>query len=179
VLNCAYIKLLESVNKNDSLAKQGDFSLLKDTHLSLCGHKALSSEWNTYGVASLIRACGGHGYNSFSGLTSIFKTDFPSMILEGENSVLFLQISRDLIKCLKNVQKGKAGKLVGARAYFSRVGEKFNLPATKADFREPSKLLELFMHSCIKNTEVVSARLAKEIEAGADPKSVMNYKLGS
>ena len=37
----------------------------------------------------------------------------------------------------------------------------------------------MFMHSCIKNTELVSARLSAEVEAGADPKSVMNYKLGS
>ena len=179
ILNCAYIKLLDSVNKNDALAKVGDFSLLKDTHLNLCGHKALSSEWNTYGVVTLIRACGGHGYNNFSGLPGIFKTDFPSMILEGENSILFLQISRDLLKCLKKVKKGKVSKLIGARAYFKRVGDEFDLPKTKEDFKDPSKLMEMFMYSCIKNTELILERLSKEIAAGADPKSVMNYKLGS
>ena len=77
------------------------------------------------------------------------------------------------------MKKGKLDKLVGARAYFSRLGGEFDLPKTKEDFKEPSKLLEMFMHSCIKNTELVSARLSAEVEAGADPKSVMNYKLGS
>jgi acyl-CoA oxidase len=74
---------------------------LQDLHIMLCAHKAYFTEWATFGIIQLIRACGGHGFSHFSGLPSLLFTQFPDMILEGENSVLFLQISRGLLNGMR------------------------------------------------------------------------------
>ena len=50
----------------------------------LCAHKAYFTEWATYGIIQLIRACGGHGFSHFSGLPVMLFQQFPDMILEGE-----------------------------------------------------------------------------------------------
>lgn len=180
VLNSAFITLIDEVDDNDKRARKGDFTRLKTIHLDLCGHKVLSSEWNTYGVQNLIRACGGHGYNMYSGLPLMFKKDFPSMILEGENSVLCLQISRDLLKCYKKMKKGKTDFLVGARAYFKRDLSDFDLPETKADFCDLNKILDLFKHSTLKNTAILYEALTNDVATGGgDMKDLMNNKYGS
>lgn len=90
IMNCAYQRLLDMVNENDERVGNDDFSLMKNTHLDLCGHKACFSEWDTYGSMELMRACGGHGYSAYAGILGSVKNSFPAMILEGENSILFL-----------------------------------------------------------------------------------------
>ena len=90
VMNAAFHSLEKKIAENDNRVASEDFSLLKEAHLDLCTHKAFFSEWLNYGYIETMRACGGHGFSILSGVANMLVDDFPYMILEGENSVLFL-----------------------------------------------------------------------------------------
>lgn len=89
-MNSAFIQVMGDIKENDRRVSNHDFSMLKDIHIDLCTHKAFFSEWENYGLVEIIRACGGHGYNIYSGLPNQFMEEFPSMLYEGENSILLL-----------------------------------------------------------------------------------------
>ena len=71
------------------------------------------SEWSSKRIEELIKCCGGHGYSNYSGLPTQFTENFPNQILEGENSVLLLQVTRYLVKSLARVQAQKVSKVNG------------------------------------------------------------------
>jgi len=102
-MNSAYLRLYQKVGENNEKVSKEDFSTLKEVHLDLCTHKAFFSEWVIYGYIETMRACGGHGFSMFAGIANMLIDDFPNMILEGENSVLFLQVAKDLLGILREV----------------------------------------------------------------------------
>jgi acyl-CoA oxidase len=51
----------------------GDFSLLADVHASSSGLKSLTTTMATSGIEDCRRACGGHGFSSFSGLPLLLQ----------------------------------------------------------------------------------------------------------
>jgi len=176
-MNAAYIYLLNAVKDNDRRVNAGDFSLMKDTHIDLCGHKAWYTEWLNYGAIEMMRACGGHGYSVYGGIAQMFSDDFPTMILEGENSVLFLQIARNLLKVAQQAQSGNVPE--GKMRYFTESPDEIQLPLAKDDLSNPEKLMNAFKHSCILNTMTIRIKMMDELSSGLDPKAIWDYKIGS
>jgi len=105
-MNSAFLRLNQKADENDERVSKDDFSMLKEVHLDLCTHKAFFTEWVNYGYIETMRACGGHGFSIFAGISNMLVDDFPNMILEGENSVLFLQVAKDLLGILRKVSSG-------------------------------------------------------------------------
>lgn len=101
------------IQKNNELSRKDDYSELQSTHVMLCSFKTLFTYWQSDAIANLIKACGGHGYSHYSGLPHILVEEFPNQILEGENSVLLLQVSRYLVKCWFRLQKSNSKKIQG------------------------------------------------------------------
>lgn len=50
---------------------------------------------------------GGHGFSMYSGLPGIISELSPTPTYEGENTILYLQVARFLIKSLGWIAKGK------------------------------------------------------------------------
>lgn len=103
---------------NNSLAQKDDYSELQNTHVSLCCLKATFSLWTFQGLSNLIKACGGHGFSMFSGIPSIMVENFPHQIVEGENTVLLLQVSRHLLKLLSWAKKGEIESKINVKGQF-------------------------------------------------------------
>ncbi|KAI9712540.1 MAG: hypothetical protein M1812_006849 [Candelaria pacifica] len=82
--------------------------LLADLHATSCGLKALSSTIAAEGLEVCRRACGGHGYSSFSGIGSWYADYLPTTTWEGDNYMLTQQVSRYLLKSARSVLKGSA-----------------------------------------------------------------------
>ncbi|KAL8711357.1 MAG: hypothetical protein Q9220_004254 [cf. Caloplaca sp. 1 TL-2023] len=82
--------------------------LLADLHATSCGLKALSSTTAAEGLEACRRACGGHGYSSFSGIGSWYADYAPTMTWEGDNFMLSQQVARYLLKSARAVIKGQA-----------------------------------------------------------------------
>lgn len=105
--------IFDQLRLNHQLTQKDDFSQLQNTHIILCICKATFSTWATLAHQNLIKACGGHGFSSYSGLPSIFTEEFPNQIVEGDNSVLLLQVARQLYKSFGSVKKGELDQLTG------------------------------------------------------------------
>ena len=114
--NFGVTELLKQVKHSEELSMKDDFSELKNTHITMCCFKAMMSYWLSEGLSNLIKACGGHGYSYYSGLPQLFVEDFPNQILEGENTVLLLQVARHLTKTWFKLKGDRPVQLSG---YFS------------------------------------------------------------
>lgn len=80
--------------------------LLADLHATSCGLKALASTTAAEGLEVCRRACGGHGYSSFSGIGSWYADYLPTTTWEGDNYMLTQQVARYLLKSARAVLKG-------------------------------------------------------------------------
>jgi acyl-CoA oxidase len=80
--------------------------LLADLHATSCGLKSLASFTAVEGLEMCRRACGGHGYSSFSGIGSWYADYLPTATWEGDNYMLTQQVARYLLKTARSVLKG-------------------------------------------------------------------------
>ncbi|CAJ2513722.1 Uu.00g018410.m01.CDS01 [Anthostomella pinea] len=80
--------------------------LLADLHATSCGLKSLASFTAVEGLEVCRRACGGHGYSSFSGIGPWYADYLPTATWEGDNYMLTQQVARYLLKSARSVLKG-------------------------------------------------------------------------
>lgn len=69
-------------------------------HAISSGLKAFCSEMAAKGIETCRLACGGHGFLLISGLPRLYATTVAACTYEGENTVMYLQAARYLLKCL-------------------------------------------------------------------------------
>lgn len=58
---------------------------MADLHATSCGLKSLASTTALDGLEAARRACGGHGYSSFSGIGPFYADYLPNITWEGDN----------------------------------------------------------------------------------------------
>lgn len=63
-------------------------------HAQSCALKAFLSDVSTADIETCRRACGGHGFLLASGIAPKLCVHTPSVTVEGENTVLYLQVAR-------------------------------------------------------------------------------------
>ena len=115
--------------------KKGNFARMDPNHHILSGFKSLFSAQGMLDVEEARRTCGGAGYQSNSGFTSLFAAVSPIPTYEGDNTVMMGQASRYLIKQIKKASEGK--KLQFPFTYLSKMGETLaakNQARTEEDF---------------------------------------------
>ncbi|KAF9970886.1 hypothetical protein BGZ73_006266 [Actinomortierella ambigua] len=135
---------------------KGDFSLLADVHASSSGLKSLTTTMAAAAIEECRRACGGHGFSSFSGLPLLFQDYVPNVTWEGDNYMITQQTGRYLFKSFRDlVAKRSKGKVSAAAvnnptlAYLNTYLENPNLkcPAqTASDFLNPEIQLAAYGH---------------------------------
>ncbi|KAF6031640.1 ACOX1 [Bugula neritina] len=108
-LQSAYNDILASVGN-------GDMSRLSELHCLTSGLKAYS-DISSHHIEVCRRSCGGHGYSHASGIPDIYQQNVINCTVEGESTVLYLQVGRSLVKFLKKADSGE--KLPPALAFLS------------------------------------------------------------
>jgi len=88
---------------NGAVTEQSGINLLADLHATSCGLKALASSIAAEGLETCRRACGGHGYSSFSGIGPWYADYLPLRTFDGENDILGQQVARYLLKSARQV----------------------------------------------------------------------------
>jgi len=89
----------------------GNFSLLADVHASSSGLKSLTTTMAAAAIEECRRACGGHGFSSFSGLPLMLQDYSPNVTWEGDNYMITQQTGRYLFKSFRElVAKRASGK---------------------------------------------------------------------
>ena len=124
----SYFKIEKLVEKSDFEVKSNDFKSLQEIHVMLSGAKAFYTWGCLSGLKVCLESCGGHGYSQYSGIPNIIEMTAPNTILEGENTVMALQVGKFLVKCVKQIQEGKSEKVNGYCQYLKNEEEliKFN-----------------------------------------------------
>ncbi|XP_068216006.1 peroxisomal acyl-coenzyme A oxidase 1-like [Palaemon carinicauda] len=86
--------------------EEGDMSLLPELHALSSGIKALGASDASSGIEICRLACGGHGYMASSNLPRLYTGTTCAITYEGENTVLWLQVARYLVKSYRAAKKG-------------------------------------------------------------------------
>ena len=81
-----------------NVSEKDDESLMKETHNCLCLTKAFNSEISNRDLEICRLACGGHGFSQYSGLPHLCQSYSANVTYEGENTVMYLQLARYLMK---------------------------------------------------------------------------------
>jgi acyl-CoA oxidase len=69
-------------------------AMMADLHATSCGLKSLASTTAADGLEIARKACGGHGYSSFSGIGPFYADYLPNVTWEGDNYMLTQQVAR-------------------------------------------------------------------------------------
>lgn len=85
---------------------QGELERLPELHALSCCLKAVASSDAARAIEELRLSCGGHGYMDASNLPATYGLVTASCTYEGENTVLFLQTARYLLKVWRQAMKG-------------------------------------------------------------------------
>ncbi|XP_046423229.1 probable peroxisomal acyl-coenzyme A oxidase 1 isoform X1 [Neodiprion fabricii] len=86
---------------------QGELERLPELHALACCLKAVASSDAAGGIEVVRLSCGGHGYMSASNLPATYGLVTAACTYEGENTVLFLQTARYLVKAWRQAISGQ------------------------------------------------------------------------
>lgn len=94
---------------------------MAETHASLCYGKAYFTDVVNRGLEICRLSCGGHGFGEYSGLPSICKEFSANVTYEGENSVMYLQVARYVMKSFKASVIKKKRDLLNTVKYLNSI----------------------------------------------------------
>ncbi|TLD18316.1 acyl-CoA oxidase [Venturia nashicola] len=121
-------------NLQDHAARvlKSDQSRAQCVHVACAGYKAWSTVLAADGTEDCRKLCGGHGFLAISGLGEITTA---GQTLEGENFVLWQQVYRFLLKCVRALEAGQ--QIGGDLSYLANGFKFYHIPATSFD-RSPA-----------------------------------------
>lgn len=99
------ISISALVKENFDRVQHRDFTMLQETHAILSGAKAYYTSFALECNYWCRVSCGGHGFAHYSGLPQLYFEKSSNVTLEGENTVIYLQLARYLLKMYKAVHK--------------------------------------------------------------------------
>ncbi|POG62924.1 uncharacterized protein OCT59_028044 [Rhizophagus irregularis] len=146
-MNNLYTKYMEQ-------SSDGNYSLLADIHASSSGLKSLTTTMAVESIEDCRRACGGHGYSSFSGFVKFYQDYLPNTTWEGDNYVLTQQTARYLMKTFRKVTKNpkKYASQIGTNPTITYILQYLNEPnqkcmaTTPLNFNNQEFQLKAFRH---------------------------------
>lgn len=153
--------LWDTYNEVTGSINNGNLDLLPELHALSCGLKALSSNDAAFGVDTCRLACGGHGYLSSSNLPRIYTTTTAAITYEGENTVMWLQVARYLIKSYREARQGQP--LHRSVSYLT--AQPASATSPKPDLTN-SALVEAYRRAVSYLVVEAAARLQKQCDMG-------------
>ncbi|XP_054451392.1 peroxisomal acyl-coenzyme A oxidase 2 [Pteronotus mesoamericanus] len=171
-------RLLDFFHESYSAILDRDFSPLPELHALSAGIKAMVSDFCTQGAELCRRACGGHGYSELSGLPSLVTRVTASCTYEGDNTVLYLQMARFLVKSYLQAQAdpGSTSKkpLPQSVAYLT-APDLARYPAQEAaDFLHPELYTRAWAHVAVRLIKDSVHHLQALQQSGADKHEAWN-----
>ncbi|NWS42333.1 ACOX2 oxidase, partial [Probosciger aterrimus] len=149
-----------------------NFNMLPELHAFSSGFKAMVTQYCASAVEVCLRACGGHGYSLLSGLPSLCTRILASCIYEGENTILFLQTARFLIKCF---MAASAGHPVPPSVTYLAAVKPGKCPAkNKFDFLSPDIYTQAYQHAAVRLISSTAAKLQELIQSGVKKHDAWN-----
>ncbi|XP_078584955.1 peroxisomal acyl-coenzyme A oxidase 1-like [Branchiostoma floridae x Branchiostoma japonicum] len=151
---------------------QGDLSQLPEIHALSAGLKAFTTQVMSSGIDTCRMACGGHGYSHASGLPLLFANATAGCTYEGENTVMFLQTARYLVKCYGASKTNE--KLSGTVAYLSRVQTAAVAGKGARNLLNLEELVGAYQHRAARLVGMAANQLQAQAKAGKSPEDAWN-----
>lgn len=165
--NAAYTEIVRGNNKK-----------LAELHAQSSGLKAFLTDMSATLVETCRRSCGGHGYLLSSGVAENMVSSLALVTIEGENTVLYLQTARYLMKQMANAVSGT--KTQGPTAYMNRDISSYICPVeVKRDCRNLNKLREVYTQRAHRVVMMVAQKLQMDMESGMPQEAVFNNNMVS
>ena len=172
-------KIKKMVEENIVKVQANDFSFLNETHIALAGTKAYYTYTIFSGIERCRLSCGGHGFSHYSGLPALHQDFVPNCTLEGENTVMYLQVARFLLKMLSKVSKGQT--LPGTFEYLNSGLQLLQEKCSAKTLAEISSL-DTLRKLLIVNVSYLSTKagetMLQNISEGQSMREAWDHKLG-
>jgi len=172
-------KVRKMVDENLVKCQSNDFSSLNETHVTLAGTKAYYTYAISSGIEKCRLSCGGHGFSHYSGLPAMQQDFAANCTLEGENTVMYLQVARYLLKMLNKVTKGQP--LPGTFEYLNSGIQLLQEQCTAKTVAEISSIDTLRKILIVNVSYLISKAgeiMLQNVSEGASMKEVWDKKLG-
>jgi acyl-CoA oxidase len=150
--------------------QHGNVESLPELHATSSGLKAISSSGAMFGIEQCRLACGGHGYSQASGIPKIYVQATAACTYEGENTVLFLQTARYLVK-VYNQMKMKTHVDGESIRYLA---ESIPLKSSINDKSNMKALVDAYKHRAVRMIQNAVERLVQLQVEGKDPYDAWN-----
>lgn len=180
VMQMCYLQIDKKILELNEDIKKGKFDNLQECHLLLCGSKSMFTQWVLEGLVTCVQCCGGHGFSNLSGIPHLIGSNFPNTILEGENTVLKLQIGRYLLKCLKYIQKGKQDKIIDHCRYLKNIPEleEFKISETPSFLKNWQNLYKLFQKCSFLQLKKIAMTILSKKSKKTSFSKIWNTQIG-
>ncbi|XP_053525552.1 peroxisomal acyl-coenzyme A oxidase 2 isoform X2 [Artibeus jamaicensis] len=166
--------LLDFFQRSYGAILDKDFSHLPELHALSSGIKAMITDFCTQGAELCRRACGGHGFSELSGLPALVMAVTASCTYEGENTVLYLQTARFLVKSYLQAQAAPGSTLPQSVAYLT-APDLAKCPARRAaDFLHPEVYTRAWAHVAVRLIKDSVHHLQTLLQSGADEHEAWN-----
>ncbi|XP_060068145.1 peroxisomal acyl-coenzyme A oxidase 1-like [Ylistrum balloti] len=156
-------------NRINSNVEQGKLDQIGDLHGLTAGLKAFSSSNCCTSIEVCRLACGGHGYSHASGIPKIYVDAIPNSTYEGENTVLYLQTARYLLKCFTKVQMGE--KLPG---FVSYLGTDLTVKSTLKSDVSLESLVLAYEHRAARMVKAAATNIQSLVKEGLSQQQAWN-----
>lgn len=164
-----FIALMDTYKTATVNMEKGDLATLPELHATSSGLKALCTDYGSAAIEICRRACGGHGYLMISGIHRLYATTVAACTYEGENTVLYLQTARYLLKVLKGQQPVPKKSVFGYLLEGNKsIPNSFNYPPSL------DQLVECYCAVAQKMVFKAAARVQGFINAGKLPEIAWN-----
>lgn len=130
---------------HDDIMKEienGDLTRLAELHGLSCCLKAMCTDDAAQGAEICRLSTGGHGYLNSSGFPEIYKMITPGQTYEGENTILYLQTARYLLKTWQQILQGS--KVTSTVAYLKNYADRSPSSAKEIFETSPRGILRAF-----------------------------------
>lgn len=175
-------KITQLLTTFQQQAKTGNFLLIQQLHAASSGLKSLTTSVVCDGIEVCRKACGGHGYSKFSGLPDLYANYTPSVTYEGENTVMYLQTARFLIKMFaqsqqaaqSGSQKSSKGLAFFDPKFVKEVLSERCLAKKPEDLLDPDTQIRIFCHRFVRMTAEVARKLQEQTQNGVSMGQAMD-----
>jgi len=146
-----------------------DFSTMTETHILLSGIKAWATTTASEGAEDARKTCGGSGYLIISGLPEIVQSVTVLCTVEGENSVLWQQVARYLVKWAPKLSGPSSVSHIPEDLSYLAAPTNEACTARDIDFLDPSIQLSIFQQGSQRLIAKASQMLQKSLLDSVPP----------
>ncbi|CAD7014207.1 unnamed protein product [Ceratitis capitata] len=161
-------KLYKMYEQTAKAVSRSDYTRLPELHALACAMKASCTYDSTFGIERLRLSCGGHGYLASSNLGNLFAWATAACTYEGENSVLYLQVGKILLKTWTDVLNRK--QLMPTMAYLGVCASWNEFPQWSGDWK---CLVEALQFTATNKTRIAYKSYNERLKRGlTEPEAV-------